>query len=129
MASSPKEFSTRAEAMEKQDQRTKRLSHIRKVLEERFSEVEHVGATRFLVWGSLEFKHRPYIEIWFDQNSLDQEESDFRAYSQRIVSETEEILNDPDQGIRKQGEILLSGMNGITVRRGIHIYHLSGRDK
>jgi hypothetical protein len=112
--------------MGKQDQRTKRLSHTCKALEERFLEVEQVGVTRFLVWGSPEFKHRPYIEIWFDQDSLDQEESDFQAYIQRIVTEAEEMLTNPDQVIRKQGEILVSGMNGITVRRGSHIYHLSG---
>lgn len=112
--------------MEEQDRRKKRLTHIRKVLEERFSEVEHVGTTRFLVWGSPEIPHRPYVEIWFDNDSLDQEEDDFLGYSQRIVSEAEEMLNNPDQAIRKQGEILASGMNGITVRRGNQIYNLTG---
>jgi hypothetical protein len=98
---------------------------MRSVLEQRFTDVEQVGITRFLVWGSDEFRFRPYIEIWFDQNFLDQETNDFQAHGQKIVSEAELMLNNPDQGVRKQGEILASGKNGIKVRRGIHMYHLT----
>ncbi len=88
--------------------------------------MEHVGATRFLVWGSAGFKHRPYLEIWVDDDFLDHESRDLLACSQRILSEAEAMLNDPDQTIRKQGEILASGRNGITARRGVDIYRLDG---
>jgi hypothetical protein len=95
------------------------------VLEQRFTDVEQVGITRFLVWGSDEFRFRPYIEIWFDQGFLDQEKNDFQAHGEKIVSEAEVMLNHPDQRVRKQGEILASGKNGIKVRRGIHMYQLT----
>jgi hypothetical protein len=115
-----------AESQEERVRRTNRLTHIHRLLERNFSDVEHVGIRRFLVWGSQEFKVRPYIEIWFDHDFLDQDNDDFDAYCQRIVLEAEVVLNNPDQGVRKQGEILASGMNGIKVRRGIHIYNLTG---
>jgi hypothetical protein len=104
---------------------TTRLTHIKEILEQNFPDVEHVGIRRFLVWGSREFNYRPYIEIWFDQDFLDQGEDCFEACIQRIVREAEAVLNNPDQGVRKQGEILASGMNGIKVRRGIHLYSLT----
>ena len=115
-----------AESMEKQDHRKKRIADIHKMLQESFPEVEHVAPTRFLVWGSAKFKYRPYLEIWFDHVFLDQERNDLLAYTRRIVSEAETMLNNPDRGYRKQGEILASGVNGITVRRGVHIYRLDG---
>jgi hypothetical protein len=112
---------------EETSRRKKRLTHIHEVLEQHFPEVERVGISRFLVWGSDEFKYRPYVEIWFDQDFLDQDNDDFQAYRERIVLETDAVLGNPDQRVRKQGEILASGMNGIKVRRGIHIYNLTGR--
>jgi len=114
-----------AESKEERARRATRLTHIHEVLEHHFPDVEHVGITRFLVWGSHDFKCRPYIEIWFDHDFLDQDNDDFRAYSQGIVLEAELMLNNPDQGVRKQGEILASGMNGIKVRRGLHMYDLT----
>ena len=118
--------STMAASREEGARRTKRLAYMRSALEQRFTNVEQVGITRFLVWGSEEFRFRPYIEIWFDQGFLDQEKNVFQAHGQKIVSEAEVMLNNPDQGVRKQGEILASGKNGIKVRRGIHMYHLTG---
>jgi hypothetical protein len=115
-----------AQSAEEQTRRTNRLKHIHEVLEQQFPEVERVGISRFLVWGSDEFKYRPYVEIWFDQDFLDQDDDDFQAYRERIVSETAAVLGNPDQRVRKQGEILASGMSGIKVRRGIHIYKLTG---
>jgi len=115
-----------AASRQERARRTKRLTYIRSVLEQSFTDVEQVGITRFLVWGSDEFRFRPYIEIWFDQGFLDQETQDFQTHGQKIVSEAQDMLNHPDQGVRKQGEILASGKNGIKIRRGIHIYHLTG---
>ena len=111
---------------EEQTRRTEKLTHMRNVLEQKFTDVEQVGIRRFLVWGSDEFRYRPFIEIWFDQGFLDQDNDDFHTHSQRIASEAEVMLNNPDQGVRKQGEILASGMHGIRVRRGIHMYDLTG---
>ena len=113
-----------AEGMAEQERRTKRLAHIRRALEESFPEVEHVGTTRFLVWGSSAFRHRPYLEIWLDRDFLAQEDDAFQASSQRIVSEAEGMLRNPERAVRKQGEILASGGNRITVRRGLRIYSL-----
>ena len=117
---------TMAESKEERVRRTDRLTHIQEAFEQNFSDVEHVGIRRLLVWGSHEFKYRPYIEIWFDHDFLDQDNDDFQILSQRIVLEAGAVLNNPDQRVRKQGEILASGMNGITVRRGNHIYNLTG---
>ena len=92
--------------------RKKRIADLYEKLQQRFPDVEHVGTTRFLIWGSARFKHRPYLEIWFDDDFLDQESSALLEDSERILSEAETILTNPDQTIRKQGEILASGRNG-----------------
>ena len=114
------------QGVSERDRRKKRIAEFYKMLQQRFSEVEHVGVTRFLVWGSPHFKHRPYLEIWFDDDFLDHERSDLVTGCERILSEAEAMLKDPDQTIRKQGEILASGRNGITARRGVDIYRLDG---
>ena len=114
-----------AQSGEQQTRRTNRLTDIHEVLEQNFPDVERVGISRFLVWGSHEFKYRPYVEIWFDQDFLDQDNDDFQAYRERIVLETDAVLGNPDQRVRKQGEILASGLSGIKVRRGFRIYDLA----
>jgi len=108
----------------KRDRRNRRIAEFHKEFQQSFPEVERVGTTRFLVWGSARFKHRPYLEIWFDDDFLDRESGDLVARSRPILREAEAILNSPDQTIRKQGEILASGRNGITARRGVDMYRL-----
>jgi hypothetical protein len=115
-----------AKSTSERARRKKRIADLYETLQQRFPEVEQVGTTRFLVWGSARFKHRPYLEIWLDDDFLDHKGSDLLAYSERILSEAEAVLENPDQTIRKQGEILASGRNGITVRRGVDIYRLDG---
>jgi hypothetical protein len=114
------------ESVPQESRRRKRVADMQALLQRRFPEVEHVGASRFLIWGSTRFKHRPYLEIWFDDDFLDQEGDDLQASTGWIVAEAEAILNSPDLSIRKQGEILASGRNGITARRGLDIYRIEG---
>ena len=101
---------------------------ITEILARDFPDVERLGMNRFMVWGPSQPRHRLYMEIWVDDDCLQQENSDFEASMARIVSEAKGILNDPDRGINKQGEILISSKTGIEVRRGGDIFSLIGVD-
>jgi len=99
---------------------------ITEILARDFPDVERLGRNRFMVWGPSQARNRLYVEIWVDDDFLEQENSDFEAWMASIVSEVKGMLNDPDRGINKRGEILISSETGIEIRRGGDTFSVIG---
>jgi hypothetical protein len=101
-----------------------RLHRIRKVLRENFVDVEQLGMGRFILWGPAAAKHRPYVEVSFGEDFLNQEGSEFDLYIGEIVVESKGMLDTPHKGSGKQGEIVAAGTTGIEIHRKGHVFHL-----
>lgn len=101
-----------------------RLHRIRKVLRENFVDVEQLGMGRFILWGPVAAKYRPYVEVSFGEGFLEQEESGFDLYIEEIVVESKGMLVTPHKGSGKQGEIVAADTSGIEIHRKGHVLRL-----
>ena len=108
---------------------TNKENRVCEMLGEVFPDVERVGMNRFMVWGSSQLGNRFYVELWFDDDFLEQENNDFAVYVARIACEAKEMLNDPNPGINKRGEILVSGNTRIEVHRAGDTFSITGAQR
>jgi len=101
-----------------------RLHRIRKLLRENFVDVEQIGMGRFILWGPVASKHRPYVEVSFGEEFLNQEDGGFDVYIEEIVVESKGMLYTPHKGSGKQGEIMAADPTGIEIHRKGHVFRL-----